>query len=437
MRSRYRIFLASVLSAGIAATAQAGNQLFEGSWSVKAFGNERTGGTGESAVYSAFGLPQGIQCNPNQPRCPYESTPTDGAGNWSPLGGHLQYALFCTPWYNWLGLGTSMRPPRGGTYSYSSSSSGGSFMRGPIPPLYRNLNFFTSGGQPNATSCTAISTGATPRGKGLVQAGRPVTGKWTAVTTGTQRGGFSFAAAPAYPRAGIRTTGQIGEFNAVGPYVYSYTYATLRNEAGMFGPGNGPGAFNLDFHNGFGDTVANINVVQGAAKFGGTMKMLGDFVSRACFYHIGGCSLGSNNWRYDAVGTSAYTSLGVVTKGYQATFKAYYFHTYLMQTSTIVVSGSRFPWTTGSVTVTATARGPHKTVHYARGYDNRNTATPTGKGTIQLVTPVLTRWYQPALNYETAGIGMLKLKFMPEPHSWAMLLAGIAFLGVGYRMRGC
>jgi len=40
------------------------------------------------------------------------------------------------------------------------------------------------------------------------------------------------------------------------------------------------------------------------------------------------------------------------------------------------------------------------------------------------------------LNYETAGIGMLKLKCMPEPHSWAMLLAGIAFLSVGYRMRG-
>ena len=431
MRPNQRMFLAGMFCAGIAATAQAGNQLFEGSWSVKAFGNERTGGTGESALYSAFGLPQGIQCNPNQPRCPYESTPTDGAGNWSPLGGHLQYALFCTPWYNWWGQGTDSRPNGS---SSSSNCYSGMCLR-PRPPLYRNPNFFTSGGQPNATSCTATSTGATPGGKGLVQAGRPVTGRWTAATTGTQRGGFSFAGAPANGGAGIRTTGQVGEFNAIGPYVYSYTYATLRNSSGVFGPGNGPGAFNLDFDNGLGDPIANIHVKQGAARFGGTMRMLGALTSKACHYRNGGCSLGENNWRYDAVGTFAYTSLGIVTKGHLVTHKAYYYHTFLMQTSTVVVDGSRFPWTTGSVTVTATARGPHKTVHYARGYDNRNTTTPTGKGTIQLVTPVLTRWLQPALNYETAGIGMLKLKFMPEPHSWAMLLAGIAFLGVACRMR--
>jgi len=273
-------------------------------------------------------------------------------------------------------------------------------------------------------------------GEGLVQAGEPVTGKWTAATTGTHRGGFSFAAALANGGAGLRTTGQIGEFNAVAPYLYSYTYATLRNTAGVFGPGNGPDAFSLDFYSGLGDTVANINVKQGGAKFGGTMTMLGALTSKACYYRNGGCSLGSNDWRYDAVGAPAFTSLGVVTKGYRVTFKAYYYHTLLMQFSTIDVEGSRFPWTTGSVTVTATARGPHKTVHYAHGYDNRNTTTPSGKGTIQLVTPVLTRWLQPALNYETGGIGILKIKFMPEPQAWAMLLAGIAFLGVACRMHG-
>jgi hypothetical protein len=100
------------------------------------------------------------------------------------------------------------------------------------------------------------------------------------------------------------------------------------------------------------------------------------------------------------------------------------------------VYGSRFPWTTGSVTVTATERGPHKTVHYHRGYDNRNTITPTGTGTVQLVTPVLTRWYQPAANHETAGIGILRIKFLPEPQTWAMLVAGASLLGVAHRMRG-
>jgi hypothetical protein len=98
------------------------------------------------------------------------------------------------------------------------------------------------------------------------------------------------------------------------------------------------------------------------------------------------------------------------------------------------VEGSRFPWTTGSVTVTAKGRGPHKTVHYAKGYDNR---TPTnGEGTIQLVSPVLTRWLQPGANFETGGIGILRIKFVPEPQALAMLVAGVSLLAVGYRVRG-
>ena len=341
--------------------------------------------------------------------------------------------MFCAPWYDWGGFGTNVRPAKGMTRTvYCSYACGKN--RLPIPPLYRNPNFFSSAGQPNVTSCNAISTGVTPEGKGLVQAGQPVAGTWSAVTTGTQRGGFGFAAAPANGAAGVRTTGRIGEFSAVGPYLYSYTYATLRNSTGVFGPGNGPGAFNLDFYYGR-KIAANIHVKQGSAKFGGTMRMLGASTTKACYYRNGGCSLGNKDWRYEAIGAAAYTSSGVVTKGYQATYKALYFHTVLMQTSTVNVDGSRFAWTTGSVTVTARGRGPHATVHYARGFDNRNTATPSGKGTIQLVTPVLTRWLQPAANFETGGIGILRIKFVPEPQAWAMLVAGISLLGVGHRTR--
>jgi hypothetical protein len=105
-----------------------------------------------------------------------------------------------------------------------------------------------------------------------------------------------------------------------------------------------------------------------------------------------------------------------------------------MQTSDITVSGARVPWTTGSVTLKATGRGPHKTVHYGVGFDNR---TPTsGKGTVQLVTPVLTRWLQSSVNFETGGIGILRIKLVPEPHTWAMLVAGVSLLVVGNRMRG-
>jgi hypothetical protein len=164
------------------------------------------------------------------------------------------------------------------------------------------------------------------------------------------------------------------------------------------------------------------------------MRMLGAMAGKACFYNNGGCSLGSQvDWRYDAVGATASTSGGVVTAGYIARATAYYYLTAAMQVSTVDISGARFPWTTGSVTVTAVARGPHKTLHYGRGYDNRNTSTPSGLGTIQLVTPVLTRWLQPAYNSETGGIGILKIKFLPEPQTWMMLVAGVSLLGVGYR----
>ena len=418
-----RLLLIGLLSVGISAatTAQAGNQLFEGSWIVKAFGNERTGGAGASAVYSAFGIPQGLLCNPYQPRCPFVSTPTDGAGGFAALGGSPYVALFCAPWANWQGLGTTARPAKGAT-----ATTGGA-NKAVIPPLYRNPGFFTAGGQPDTNFCS----GTTP----LVIAGHPVTGTWSATTTGTQKGGFNFAAAPATGASGVRTTGQLGEFAVLYPYLYSYTYATLRNDAGVFGPGSGPGNFNIDVKQG-PIRVARIKVKKGAAKFGGTMRMLGAFTAKVCYYRSGGCSLGKINWRYDAVGASAYTVMTSVTQGYQALYTAYYYHTALMQVSTLNVVGSRFPWTTGDVTVTATGRGPHKTVHYAQGYDNRNTTTPTGKGTVQLVTPVLTNWLRPCCEFETGGVGILRIKFIPEPQMWAMLVAGASLLGMGTRMRG-
>jgi len=445
MLSINRLLWIGLLCVGMSAatSARAGNQMFDGSWSVFAFGNECyasnpnpgphcAGTTGDSAVFSGFGMPQNIQCNPFQPRCPFESTPTNGKGSFAPLGGSQGQALFCAPWFNWQGNGTSMRPAK-----HQTAMTTGMAQR-PIPPLYRNPAFFTKNGEPGRYLCTGTSTGATPGGKGLVQIGQPVAGRWTATTTGTQKGGFNFAAAPATPPAGnnkgLRATGLVGEFGAIYPYVYSYTYATLRNDAGFFGPGQGPGSFNLPQKQGAA-VVASIIVKQGAAKFGGTMRMLGALTTKVCYYRNGGCSLGENNWRYDAIGTSPQTNKGVIVGGYLATYKAYYYHTGLMQQSTVNVEGSRFPWTTGNVTVTAVGRGPHRTIHYTQGYDNRNTTTPEGRGTIQLVTPVLTRWLQPGLNFETGGVGILRIKFVPEPQTWAMLVAGISLLGVGYRMR--
>jgi len=429
-----RLLLIGLLCSGIGAvtTAQAGNQLFEGSWTVKAFGNECSdavdptpgphcgGGASESEIYGAFGIPQQIQCSPYQPRCAWSETPTDGAGVFAPLGGNQTAALFCAPWADWQGNGTSVRPAKGET----AISTGMAGVK--IPPLYRNPAFFTAGGQPGTTLCTSNSRSSLG-GKGLAQAGVPITGTWGATTT--TGGAFDFAAAPA--NGGVRVTGGVGEFAAVYPYIYSYTYATLRNDAGVFGPGKGPGSFNLVYTDN-AKAVANINVKQGAAKFGGTMRMLGALTTKTCYYRNGGCSPGVSDWRYDAVGAAAYTYEGVVTRGYLVTYRKHYYCT-LTCPSVINVDGYRFPWTTGSVTVTATGRGPHNTVHYAKGFDNR---TPTsGKGTIQMVSPVLTRWLQPAINFETGGIAILRIKFVPEPQTWMMLVAGVSLLGFGARLR--
>jgi hypothetical protein len=452
-----RLLVVGLLSVGIAAatTAQAESQLFEASWTVKAFGNECDGKgnpphctvtTGDYAIYSNWAIPGGWLCNPGNPRCPFSSTPVDATPNASPmfdpLGGSFYAALHCTPYAVFTSGykgGASGRPAKGGTvFSPPPKDHRG------IPPLYRNTFFFTTGGQPKATSCTGTSTGYTTqnrtrfgKNKGYVQAGVPAAGSWYASVGSGSVPGFSFSAAPATtsPSAptGIRASGITAEFTNIYPYIYSYTYANLRNDAGIFGKGSGPGSFNILYKQGAAK-VASINVTAGKNKFGGVMRMLGSHTNKACYYRNGGCSLGQNNWRYEAIGASgAATSMGVVTKGYIASATAYYYQTAGAQTSTVLVSGARFPWTTGSVTVTAVGRGPHKTVHYMRGYDNRTTVS--GKGTIQLVTPVLTRWLQPALKLETAGIGILRIKFIPEPQTWAMLVAGASLLCVGARMR--
>jgi hypothetical protein len=50
----------------------------------------------------------------------------------------------------------------------------------------------------------------------------------------------------------------------------------------------------------------------------------------------------------------------------------------------------------------------------------------------------MTRVFKPGLPFPRirAGIGILRLKFIPEPQGWVMLVAGVSLLGVAYRMRG-
>jgi len=229
----------------------------------------------------------------------------------------------------------------------------------------------------------------------------------------------------------------VGERKAVGSKGYSYTYATLRNGTGLFGPGSGLGSFSIPYTEA-GKPVARVAVKQGAAKFGGVMKMLGVLWSRACFYRDGKCSIDVQNWRYDAVGTtgSYRTKGGVITMGYLAWDGTYPCFSWYPGVICRTVLGRRFGWTTGSVTVTAVRNGTHRTVHYSHGYDNRNTSTPSGRGTIQLVSPSVTHWIDSStVSYWTAGIGILRIKFLPEPRAFVMLTAGIAALAIAARLR--
>jgi len=464
-----RLVMVGLLSVGIitaATTAHAGAQLFTAEWSVGAFGNECDGNgtaggalgpqpycgetTGDYEIYSNWAMPAGFLCNPGQPRCDFDETPVDGTPNATPrfaaLGGSQNIALFCTP-YNIFtsgyGNGSNGRPDPGNTVFETANKNPNK----PIPPLYRNTFFFTGNGAPKITACTGTSIDYTTQNRtrfgdnrGKVMQGIPVTGTWYANQTGSGAAakGFSFPAAPeatGFPAkgSGFRATGITAEFTNIYPYIYSYTYATFRNDKGVFGTGKGAGDFSIDYSQG-ANRVAKVRVQEGKNKFGGTMRMLGQMTTKVCYYRNGGCSLGEQDWRYDAVGATAMTANGVITKGYIAYNSAYYYATGGMQLTTVMVEGARFPWTTGMVTVTAVGRGPHKTVHYGQGYDNRDPVT--GKGTIQLVTPVLTRWLQTGYNLETGGVGLLRIKFVPEPQTWVLLIAGVSLLGAGYRMRG-
>jgi hypothetical protein len=56
-------------------------------------------------------------------------------------------------------------------------------------------------------------------------------------------------------------------------------------------------------------------------------------------------------------------------------------------------------------------------------------------GKIQLVTPLLTRWFISTDEWETGGIGIMRLQFVPEAGRLLLLVGGLAALGLLYRLR--
>jgi hypothetical protein len=279
-----------------------------------------------------------------------------------------------------------------------------------------------------------------------IQAGLPLTGMGAIATTGTTTTirtaasprGFSIASAGlsrVTSGASLLSTTWVPLFQGIFPFNFEIEDADLKNAAGGFAKSGGPGSFTVSRSL---SSTAQVRVKAGATQFGGTMRLLGHYsTNRGIFSGASGysTSTGETPWNLQYIGAGAQTTMSVVTGGktYSTMISRKYRYPlpapgkigYSARTATISV----FPWTTGTAQVTA-ASGPQSTVLSRAGYDNR---TSKGAGTIQLVSPALTRWKNLFGDYHTGSIGVMKIVFVPEPHSGLMLAAGICTIGLLYR----
>ncbi|MCH7869801.1 MAG: hypothetical protein IH881_19060 [Myxococcales bacterium] len=172
------------------------------------------------------------------------------------------------------------------------------------------------------------------------------------------------------------------------------------------------------------------------------MKLLGSYSTKVCYFYQGGCGLGYGTWLYEFIGAAGYKNVAdgshpnassVVTQEFTTTKLLLYGHTMRYESSHVAIA-QRWPWTTGTVTVKATGRGPHDTFARRVGFDNRTTM---GVGTVQLVSPVITQWLgvTPAAMYETGGVAVMQIRFIPEPGVAASLICGMTLLMVLKRYR--
>ena len=209
---------------------------------------------------------------------------------------------------------------------------------------------------------------------------------------------------------------------------FEIEHADLRNAAGGFLNGGGPGSFTVVP---VAKQAAKVRIKAGTNQFGGTMRLLGSYHTTRGI-ETATTSVGATPWNLQYIGAGAKVAKGVVTGGLKYTTmisRPYHYaekFDYSPRTGTISV----FPWTTGMAEVTATG-GPQSTMLKRTGYDNR---TAGGAGTIQLVSPALARWKNLYSDYHTGSIATLKLRFVPEPKAWLMLVSGIGTLALLYRV---
>jgi hypothetical protein len=234
-------------------------------------------------------------------------------------------------------------------------------------------------------------------------------------------------------RSALGATGS-GSFTYY-PYYQSFTYHTFVNDVGTFFAGGGPAAgLGQKIHTGMGQQAGSWIINEGANGFGGAMGLLGALGAKVKYVvpGVAGAYQGTGSWnmiralgRVPFATPTAFTSMGKATNWLNPHLsRNVYTNTYNGKQSTLLNRGSGTPWTTGNVTLYATA-GIFTTILHRAGDD---TTTLGGARNIQLVTPALTHWIGPGFQTHSGHIGIVNLLVVPEPARALLLACGWLFL---------
>jgi hypothetical protein len=373
----YVALAAACFALALATTAQADPSMFQASLIIEAFGNDTS--TGYSSPFSRkvfTGIPFGRRCNT-----------------------HTFHAQSTLTFTDWDPDRTIIIPSYGGQVAVITKFGGP-----PNPP-------------------TTPATRAAGCSETAIQAGAPLMGTGSAVTTGTTSARTFMLLQSTIAKV------TSGSFYYYFPYMFQLTYADLRNQTGSFFKSGGPGNFTIEWKQG-GNPAGKVVNKAGSNQFGGVMPLLGQFYSIRGYQQPTYLSVDTRTRLLHHLGATPATYLGAVTGGYSATAMNTHYTTGMGSRTTTTVAVSAFPWTTGTVTVTG-LRGPRPSVLQRKGYDHR---TSMGAGTIQMVSPMLTRWTGFDSQYETGAIGILRIVFTPEPTGWLLLAAGLGLLVVLHRV---
>lgn len=203
---------------------------------------------------------------------------------------------------------------------------------------------------------------------------------------------------------------------------YRRTHFSGANAAGSFFGSGAPGATGFAPLSSIPASEFGASFSGAPNRFGGVMKLLGSFDWRGELASCTDCS-------YHTL-----VPLSAIGGAFGGTAKAFLGGTALPLTFATATAWG-FPWDTGTVGGVARVAGTYSsTTTSAMGTDLR---TPSGLGTLQLVTPFLVRVknHPPDCGgceerYFYAGTARAELHFVPEPAANALLAAGLAALAV-------